>query len=230
MENIQVKLSGMEALIEQINPKYIRKQTAQAVSTMVNRYASALESRLIATYSVNVSEIRRAELSKSISITTHGKNIIKQGFGYRYKAKPLHTFPFRETVVAASSRFTLQRTRKGLALIKKTRAKQVSVAVHRGKYKIVSGGTRKGNKGFYQKQGSSKWAEIQGGKSSVRPAGIYAREQKATWDREPIDRAPISRLYGLSVSQMAGILVDHDPLLAKANQQFGAIMLESLQL
>lgn len=219
MKNLKIELEGLDKFLEDISTERLSKTIAISVAKTATHLESLIQQEVVRNYSVSSTEVRRALLHKKISLQKKGKSVLTTGIEYKYRPKPLNEFPFKEFSVGAKSRFMVTRATKGFGLIKQTTSKGVKVAVRRGKFKTVKG--KHGFGAFYQRASSvSKWAAIQGGRSSSRPSGIYERTQEATWFDEPFDRAPIRRAFGLSVTQMIDTLLEDDPLLEQTLEVF----------
>lgn len=223
----KVQLEGLDILSQQWNGKRISKQLSQGIATVSNTLTSEIRQSVVRKYSVSSTEVDKALLNKSASLQQRGKNILRNGIVYKYKTKPLNEFPHEEFTVSVKSRFLVPRT-KGFAMIKKRTAKGVKVEVIRGQSKVVTGNYGFG--GFLQHRGTSKWAEIQGGKSSKFPTGIYERKQDATWIKEPEERAPIRRSYGPAVTQMIEHQLTNDSRLRHLTDNFDLLLADSINL
>lgn len=229
MENVKIEFEGLDNFLKSLNTKKLSKQLEIGIAHASQKLEGDIRAAVVNTYSVSSSDVGKVLLGKARSTQKRGKNLIQNGIEYKYKPKPLNEFPFKEFAVSARSRFALPRAGKGLAFIKQNKAKGVKVAVKRGRYKTVVG--NKGFGGFHKSRSStSKWAAIQGGRSSSRPAGIYIREQEATWITEPIDRAPIRRLYGPSLVQMIDSVLDNDPLVSDTFENFDLLVSKFITL
>jgi len=220
--NLSVRLEGLDILLEELSTKRISKQLAQGVDHATSSLKESIRLSVLSYYNTSSEEIDSVLLRKSSSSATRGRNIIKSGLEYKFKPKPLSSFPLRESTVSVESRFMIPRKSAGNNLIKKTTAKAVSVSVRKGRFKTVAG--KHGFGGFLQKRGTSKWAAIQGGRVSSFPKGIYERKQDATWKVEPFDRAPITRLFGPSVTDMIDNRLRFDPLLKNTVDNFDLLL------
>lgn len=205
---LSVELGGLDVLLQDLNTKRISKQLAIAIGKTVKSLEAEIKHSVVNYYSVSGAEVGRTLQGKSTSLQRRGKNVITGGLTYKYEAKPLSDFPIRESTVSTRSRFLVPKA-GGFSMHKRTEAKSVAVAVRRGKYKTVVG--QKGYGGYYHKGGTSKWAKIQGGRSSSFKTGIYERQQDSTWITEPIERAPVKPLFGPAVVDMIDTMLDYDP-------------------
>lgn len=212
MINVSLKLVGLDNFLADTSSERLSKQTKIGVNKFRLKLTSAISESIVNTYNVSSSEVNRTLLGKSASNVTQGKNTIRAGISYKYRAKSLTEFPFRVFSVQAKSRFRI-----GKKIIKQSSSLAVAVAVRRGKYKTIVGN---GYGGYYQKAGRSKWASIQGGKESSFKSGIYQRRQEATWIDEPIVRAPVKRLYGKSVTQMVLTVLEYDSKVNNVLESF----------
>lgn len=223
MPFLTVKVEKLDKFLKTINTDYVRKNVKEGIASGTRKLETALEVAALSTYSIKQSQINNVKRKKSISSAQRGRNIVTSGLAYKYLPKPLHTFPIRESTIKAKSRYLIPTgADKRFFKHAKYYAEVVEVAVKRGKFKRVRGGFYRG------RASSSKWARIQGGKSSSRPAGIYKRQQTATWIKEPINRAPIKRLYGLSIADMLGKMLESNREVKKAIQDFEIPILERL--
>ena len=227
MTNLKIELEGLDKFLADISTESLSKTVSISVAKTTTHLESIIQQEVVSNYSVSSTEVRKTLLRKKRSLQKRGKSILTDGLEYKYRAKPLNEFPFKECNIGVNSRFLVARATKGFSLIKQTTSKGVKVAVRRGKFKTVHG--RHGFGAFYQKASSvSKWAAIQGGRSSSRPSGIYERTQEATWFDEPFDRAPIRRAFGLSVTQMIDTLLRNDPLIEQTLDIFVDTLIDEL--
>lgn len=227
--DFKIELAGLDDFLVNVNTKKLSKQVAVGIGNASNILEAKIQEIIVRKYNISSKEIKKLKLNKSISLQKTGKNIITKGFGYKYKLKPLQEYPFKLFEVSAKNRFLIPRETKNFSLIKRNTAQGVKVAVKRGKYKVVTG--KYGQGGFYQKKSStSKWAQIQGGKSKSRPEGIYERTSKNTWIQEPFIRAPIRRAIGPSVTELIENILDKDSSLLKIIDRFDELILKEIKL
>lgn len=221
----KIQLEGLDILSQQWDGKRISKQLSQGIARTSNILTSEIRQSVVRRYSVSSTEVDKTLIGKSSSLQKRGKNILRSGITYKYKAKPLNEFPHKEFTISVKSRFLIPRA-KGFAMIKKRTTKGVKVTVIRGQSKVVTGNYGFG--GFLQKRGTSKWAAIQGGRVSKFPTGIYERKQDATWIKEPEERAPIRRAYGPSVTQMIEHQLNNDSRLRHLTDNFDLLLADNL--
>ena len=225
----KVELEGLDILSQKWNGKRISKQFAQNIAAVSSTLTQNIRTSVVRRYSIKGEEVDKVLLNKSASAQKRGKNNLKTGVIYRYKAIPLNKFSYETFTVNVNSRFLIPRG-KSFVMIKKRTAEGVKVSVVRGTSKVVTGNYGFG--GFLQKRGTSKWAEIQGGKVKSFPTGIYERKQNATWvaGNEPTVRTPIRRAYGPSVTQMIEHQLDNDNKLKAFINNFDSLLAANIDL
>ena len=217
---LNVAIVDIVPLLQEIDSTRIAAQLGRNIGRFTKELEITIRNRISSYYSVTPQEVHRRRIGKSKDVVKLGRNAIRGRLQYQFLAKPLHRFPFKQKTVFRSSRFFLpSSTRKGYVNVQKDEAIEVSVSVRRGKFKRIKG--KKGYGAFFQNAAETgKWAEIVDGDIHSRPKGIYMRQQRRTWIKDPITRTPIRRLYGPSVVEMIASRLVKDRILNKSLNRY----------
>ena len=182
---IKVELTGLDTLRKQYSEKQVSEKVSSALQVSALKVHKQLESVVSQTY---FTPYRLSEVFLGVSGTQKDGNSYSTELSYTNKATPLELFPNQLEKSSSVSRFIDPDTGRKIY----------------GKFSTTLKARVKRSNGFNvpTKYGQKAFKVINAKRRALENM-IFVRMQKATWINEPIDRAPIKRLYGLSLARMA---------------------------
>lgn len=209
---IKVELTGLDTLRKQYSEGEVSKKVSSALQIAAVKTHKRLESVVSQTY------FTPYELSK---VFLGNSGVVKEGSSYSTelsyvnKATPLELFPNQLEKSTVVSRFIDPDTGRKVY----------------GRFSRELKAKVKRSNGFNipVKYGQKAFKVINAKRSSLENM-IFVRMQRATWLNEPIDRAPIKRLYGLSLARMAKARVRDPATLAQLQTFLSNTLAQELKL
>lgn len=203
-ENFKVNISGLDEVKKRLNLSNFNKALIPAFTEAVNLLHTDLEREIQKNYHAP-GKLSDVLIGKTLKPEQRTDTFFKFSLQYRFKPIPLHKYP----------NFKSSQVTDDISVARIRELRPVGQFSHEVRKTILRG---RGSKTLARDRRNIKAKGFRPGKAGTP---IFARKQQKTWIEEPSVtsdgvRAPITMLFGPSLSQLAEKVYTKSPIIAES--------------